>query len=58
MGRRHQPEEIIVKLWEAEIALSQGESVADASRASSLVIANRRWSVALQLSADLNRRAR
>lgn len=33
MGRRrHQPEEIIGKLREAEIVLSQGGSVADASR--------------------------
>jgi transposase-like protein len=32
MGRRHQPEEVIGKLREAEIVLSQGGSVADASR--------------------------
>jgi putative transposase len=32
MGRRHKPEEIIGKLREAEIVLSQGGSVADASR--------------------------
>ena len=32
MGRRHQPEEVICKLREAEIVLSQGGSVADASR--------------------------
>ena len=32
MGRRHQPEEVIGKLREAEILLSQGGSVADASR--------------------------
>ena len=32
MGRRHQPEEGIGKLREAEIVLSQGGSVADASR--------------------------
>ncbi len=31
MGRRHQPEEVIGKLREAEIVLSQGGSVADAS---------------------------
>ena len=32
MGRRHKPEEVIGKLREAEILLSQGGSVADASR--------------------------
>ena len=32
MGRRHQPEEVIGKLRDAEIVLSQGGSVADASR--------------------------
>lgn len=32
MGRRHQPEEVIGKLRKAEIVLSQGGSVADASR--------------------------
>ena len=32
MGRRHQPEEVIGNLREAEILLSQGGSVADASR--------------------------
>ena len=32
MGRRHQPEEVIGKLREAEIVLSQGGSVSDASR--------------------------
>jgi transposase-like protein len=32
MGRRHQPEEVIGKLREAEIVFSQGGSVADASR--------------------------
>jgi transposase-like protein len=32
MGRRHQPDEVIGKLREAEIVLSQGGSVADASR--------------------------
>ena len=32
MGRSHQPEEVIGKLREAEIVLSQGGSVADASR--------------------------
>jgi transposase-like protein len=32
MGRRHQPEEVIGKLREAEIVLSQGGSVTDASR--------------------------
>lgn len=32
MGRRHQPEEVIGKLREAEIELSPGGSVADASR--------------------------
>jgi len=32
MGLRHQPDEVIGKLREAEIVLSQGGSVADASR--------------------------
>jgi putative transposase len=32
MGRRHRPEEIISKLREAEIVLSQGGTVSDACR--------------------------
>lgn len=32
MGRRHKPEEIIGKLREAEIVLSQGGTVSDACR--------------------------
>ena len=32
MGKRHQPEEIIGKLREAEIVLAQGGTVADACR--------------------------
>ncbi len=32
MGRKHQPEEIISKLREAEIVLAQGGTVADACR--------------------------
>ena len=32
MGRKHKPEEIIGKLREAEIVLTQGGTVADACR--------------------------
>lgn len=32
MGKKHQPEEIIGKLREAEIVLAQGSAVADACR--------------------------
>lgn len=31
--KHHKPEEIIAKLWEAEVLIAQGRSVADAVRA-------------------------